>query len=123
MSLPGENFTVPVLILRCIENDAEAWVELWEVYDRVCAISVRRLLRLCGFNAADADDVAQEIFLRFYANDMLKLRAFLGNERDFEGWLLTVATNFTFNWIDQQRRFRRRAQRAQGRPRRVLDVV
>ncbi|MFQ5576085.1 MAG: sigma-70 family RNA polymerase sigma factor [Anaerolineae bacterium] len=68
-------------------------------YDRVYGV----LFRLFG-NRADAEDVAQQVFLKLYhAPHRIRLR---GNEVNLAGWLYRVAVNSGYNTLRSQKRRR-----------------
>lgn len=84
--------TVRRLIHRAQKNDLAAFEELVLLYqDRVFALAVR----LLG-NQADAQDLAQEVFIRAYRS----LPGFRG-EADFGTWLHRIAVNL---WLNGRRR-------------------
>jgi RNA polymerase sigma-70 factor (ECF subfamily) len=66
-------------------------------YDRIYNI----LYRLLG-NRADAEDVAQQVFLKLYHSPR-RLR-FRGNETNVAGWLYRVAVNTGYNTLRSQQR-------------------
>ena len=83
---------VGVLIKKSQENDAAAFEQLVNMYqNRVYALSYQ----LAG-NHADAQDLAQEVFLRAY----LGIKSFR-NESDFGTWLHRIAVNL---WLNMKRR-------------------
>jgi len=97
------------LIQQCLADDDEAWGELWSIYDHIVAEPVRKLLVREGFDASEADDVAQDIYLHLHENDNARLRTFQGEtQRELEIWLAHTAANFTRNWIDAHWRARKR---------------
>jgi len=79
------------LIRECQRGQAEAGVELVDRYwKRVFAFAYRLTL-----NRADAEDIAQETFLRAFS----KLSEF-NPEGQFKAWLLRIATNL---FLDTQK--------------------
>jgi RNA polymerase sigma-70 factor (ECF subfamily) len=64
--------------------------------------------RLLG-SAAEAEDVAQECFLRLYEHPLPP-----GRDHNLRGWLLRVATNLAYNALRSRTRRQRREERAQA---------
>jgi RNA polymerase sigma-70 factor (ECF subfamily) len=82
------------LLERACEYDAQA---LAEIYDRYAESIYRYLYRYLG-NAAQAEDLASEVFL--------KLLEVLGTRRapreHLQGWLYRVAHNLAMDWFRSQ---------------------
>jgi RNA polymerase sigma-70 factor (ECF subfamily) len=76
--------TDSVLVIRLQADDDDAFEELMRRYKRPV---VNFCYRLLG-NVTDADDIAQETFVRVYQQ-----RAKLDADRPFTTWLFTVARN------------------------------
>ncbi|MBE2222156.1 MAG: RNA polymerase sigma factor [Anaerolineae bacterium] len=76
------------LILQARRGDEAAWVQLMRLHQA----SVFRLAYLILGDAAEADDVAQDCFIRAYK----KLDQFDG-ERPFRPWLLQICKNLARN--------------------------
>jgi RNA polymerase sigma-70 factor (ECF subfamily) len=89
-----------VLVMRAVAGDTDAFAVLVERYRRqVYALALRRL-----GDATEADDAAQETFVRAYVH----LASYRPGTR-FASWLLAI----TVHWcVDQQRRQACRARRA-----------
>jgi RNA polymerase sigma factor (sigma-70 family) len=101
------------LLGRCLANDRNAWESLWLIYDHCAARPVRRLLVDAGFHAADADDVAQEIYVALRKDRCERLRSFQGESGvRFCTWLRHVAMNLTRDWIKKRHRAIRREREA-----------
>lgn len=81
-------------ILRAREGDAEAFIQLVEAYQRPVYNLAYRMLG----NSVEAEDVAQETFIRVYT----RLDTYDVN-RKFSSWLLSIASHYC---IDQLRRRR-----------------
>ncbi len=64
--------------------------------------------RLLG-SAAEAEDVAQEAFLRLYEHPLPA-----GRDHNLRGWLLRVSTNLAYNALRSRARRQRREERAQA---------
>lgn len=78
-----------VLVVRARAGDKDAFGELVRCYqDRVFTIA----FGILG-NAPDAEDVAQEVFLRAYS-----ALGSLKNEAAFPGWLTRIAVNLSLNY-------------------------
>lgn len=83
------------LMLRVRDDDAAAFAELVELYQqRLVAV----MTHLVG-NAAEAEDLAQEVFLRVYRSRK-KYRA----RSKFSTWLFTIANNLALNIRRSQHR-------------------
>ncbi len=88
-----------VLLERIKQGDNTSFEMLfYRHYDRVYGL----LFRLTG-NRADAEDLAQEIFLKLYRQPLTGSRS-----HNVSAWLYTVATNRGYNHIrDRRRRWQR----------------
>jgi RNA polymerase sigma-70 factor (ECF subfamily) len=82
------------LLVKAQQGDAEAFTYLVEAYQRPVFNLCYRMLG----NPQDAEDAAQETFLRAYKN----LRRY-DNTRPFSTWILSIAAHYC---IDQTRRQR-----------------
>ena len=82
------------LLSKAQQGDAQAFTWLVETYQRPVFNLCYRMLG----NAQDAEDAAQETFLRAYKN----LRRY-DRSRPFSTWLLSIAAHYC---IDQARRRR-----------------
>lgn len=84
---------VEKLVARAQQGDGQAVEEILTLYrDKVYSLA----FGLAG-NHADAEDLAQEIFLKVYA----ALPTFVNDGRSFDAWVHRVGINL---WIDWQRR-------------------
>jgi RNA polymerase sigma-70 factor (ECF subfamily) len=81
-------------VRKAIKGDAQAFTQLVELYQRPVYNLCYRMLG----NAQDAEDAAQETFLRAYQN----MRRYDSN-RPFSTWLLSIAAHYC---IDQTRKRR-----------------
>ncbi len=81
-------------VRKAIKGDAQAFTQLVELYQRPVFNLCYRMLG----NAQDAEDAAQETFLRAYQN----MRRYDSN-RPFSTWLLSIAAHYC---IDQTRKRR-----------------
>jgi len=73
------------LVRRCIGGDSEAWAELVQTHHR-------RVYGLCyrfTGNAADAEDLTQDLFLKIYSN----LGSFDGSRGSLQVWITTMTRN------------------------------
>jgi RNA polymerase sigma-70 factor, ECF subfamily len=77
-------------VARVLEGDREAYREIVERYQARVFRLAAALLR----NREDAADIAQESFVRAYAN----LRSFKGDSR-FATWLYKIVNNLCIDWI------------------------
>ena len=86
------------LIRRAQRGDGEAFRQLVEAYQT----QVYRLaLRMCGGDAALAEDAAQEAFLAAWRG----LPRFRGDSR-FSTWLYRLTTNAAIDWLRREKRHR-----------------
>jgi hypothetical protein len=92
------------LVSRCLENDdAEAWCELWLLYEESAAAPLRSLLLNRGFSAEDAEDLLMSLACELFLDDAPKLRSFCGTAKAQLGcWFARVAANYARNWTVQQ---------------------
>ncbi len=82
-----------ILVRRCIGGDSSAWAELVRSQHR-------RVYGLCyrfTGNAADAEDITQELFLKLYTN----LKSFDLNRGSLPVWITTMTRNLL---VDNYRR-------------------
>jgi RNA polymerase sigma-70 factor (ECF subfamily) len=85
------------------QGSDEAFAAIFRAYHgRVFAVAYR----LVG-SAQEAEDIAQEVFLRLYLRPLPT-----GREHNLAGWLLKVATNLAYNSL--RSRQRREAREGQG---------
>jgi RNA polymerase sigma-70 factor (ECF subfamily) len=83
------------LLEQLRQGSDEAFAEIFRAYHgRVFAVAYR----LLG-SAAEAEDIAQEVFLRLYLHPLAG-----GREHNLAGWLLRVATNLAYNALRGRRR-------------------
>jgi RNA polymerase sigma-70 factor (ECF subfamily) len=76
----------------CLRGDARAWAAFVDRYARVIYAAVRRALRPAGPAAlAQADDVAQDVFVRLVADDFRLLRTFDPSRASLATWLTVIA--------------------------------
>ncbi len=102
VSAPGETSTQLALrdpdirlMLRVREDDAGAFEELVELYQhRLVAV----MNHLVG-NAEEAEDLAQEVFLRVY-----RTRKKYHPRSKFSTWLFTIANNLALNALRSRKR-------------------
>lgn len=93
------------LLLKRIGQGDEASFEtvFHQHYDRVYGL----LFRLVG-NRAEAEDLAQEVFLKLYHQAFRKRLFARGRDHNLSAWLYRVATNTGYNAIrDRQRLWQR----------------
>jgi RNA polymerase sigma-70 factor (ECF subfamily) len=89
------------IVRRCLDGDSGAWAEMVRTHQR-------RVYGLCyrfTGNAADAEDLTQDVFLKVYSN----LGAFDASRGSFPVWITTLTRNLL---VDNFRRSRN--QRATG---------
>ncbi len=85
----------PQIVIRCIDGDSGAWAEMVRVHHR-------RVYGLCyrfTGNAADAEDLTQDVFLKVYSN----LRSFDASRGSLPVWITTMTRNLL---VDNFRRTR-----------------
>ena len=82
--------------IACMQaGDREAFRELIVRYQAPVFALVQNLIA----NPADREEIAQDVFLRAYAN----LRRFDARKASFPTWLLTIARNLCLNWRKRRR--------------------
>ena len=86
------------LIRRAGQGDQEAFRQLVETSQ---APAYRLALRMCGGDAALAEDAAQEAFLAAWRG----LPRFRGDSR-FSTWLYRLTTNAAIDWLRREKRHR-----------------
>jgi RNA polymerase sigma-70 factor (ECF subfamily) len=83
------------LMLRAGRGDLEAFGELVEAHR---AVVLRVVHRYLGRNAADAEDIAQDVFIRaFRARERYQPQA------RFTTWLLRICSNRCLNYLRDQK--------------------
>lgn len=87
----------PELIERARRRDQNAFAQLIELYQ---APVYNLAYRMLG-NAAEAEDAAQETFLRAYS----QLKSFK-TQYKFSSWLLSIASHYCIDRLRRTRRFR-----------------
>jgi len=102
----GQTMLTDAKLLTQLQAGDEASFEVLFLrhYDRIYNI----LYRLLG-NQADAEDVAQQVFLKLYQSPR-RIRLH-GNETNVAGWLYRVAVNTGYNTLRSQRRQQKRQER------------
>lgn len=81
-------------IKQVLKGDQSAFAELVELYkDKVFQICYRML-----GNRHEAEDIAQEAFIRAYVN----IETF-NQKRKFSTWLFRIATNLCIDWIRKKK--------------------
>ena len=96
------------LVLQCQKGEAAAFETLIRNHQRM----VHSLTYRMTGSAADAEDLAQETFLRAYE----QIGSFRGASK-FSTWLYRIAVNTCLNWrVSEARRFRLQTECAGERP-------
>jgi RNA polymerase sigma-70 factor (ECF subfamily) len=83
------------LMLRVRDDDAEAFAELVELYHRRLVLVLQHLVN----NAEEAEDLAQEVFLRVYRG-----RKKYRPKAKFSTWLFTIANHLALNVLRSRQR-------------------
>jgi RNA polymerase sigma-70 factor (ECF subfamily) len=83
------------LMLRVRDDDAAAFAELVELYQQRLVAVMNHLVG----NAEEAEDLAQEVFLRVY-----RARKKYRPRSKFSTWLFTIANNLALNVLRSRRR-------------------
>jgi hypothetical protein len=108
------------LILRCCEDDPQAWVDLWNLVEDEVAGVLRRLLWSRGADPGLADDLRQELYFYLREDAAQRLGAFRGAaEAQLRRFVAAVARHFAQNRLLSLRRARAReaeALRSRARP-------
>ncbi|MGA7670207.1 MAG: sigma-70 family RNA polymerase sigma factor [Nitrolancea sp.] len=84
------------------DADTTADAEFDEIFRRYYATVYRVLIRITG-SPEEAEDLAQEVFLRLHERS-----GSLGDDGNVGGWLYRVASNAGFNALRSRRRLHRR---------------
>lgn len=84
----------PELIQATLHGNPRAFEELVMKYQRLVRMCIWNVVR----NAATADDVAQEVFLKAHSS-----LSRLSNPERFKRWLLRIATNESLNFLRVRR--------------------
>jgi RNA polymerase sigma-70 factor (ECF subfamily) len=90
------------LLSSCIEGDKRAWDTFVEKYTNLIYHTARRVLDryYADYLYNELEDIHNGIFLTLIENNYKKLRQYQGlNGCSVSGWLVTVATNFTLNFL------------------------
>lgn len=82
------------LVLRVVQGDDEAFALLVRRYQGTVFNVAYRLLG----NRGDAEDLAQETFIRVY-----RAMASFDLERPLSPWLKRITTNICLNWLEMQK--------------------
>lgn len=89
-SLSGESGEIRSIVERAQKGDKEAFGIIVERFQKmVCAVA-----RQISGNVDDAEDIAQEVFLRAYRSLPL-----LRDPSSFRTWLLRITRNVSLNWL------------------------
>ena len=87
------------LILRLKQPaDAEAWFQFCEIYEPL----ILRIAKARGLQAADASDLAQDVFIRI-AKSVGRWESD-PDKGSFRGWIGTIARNLTIDFLRRQSR-------------------
>lgn len=88
------------------ETEREIILELQSgslvAFEKILFAYENRILNyICRFvgKRADAEDLTQETFLRFYKNIQV-----INPDNNFKGWLYKIATNVVFDWLRKEKR-------------------
>ena len=88
----------PQIVRRCMDGDSTAWAEMVRAHHR-------RVYSLCyrfTGNAADAEDLTQDVFLKIYSN----LSAFDGTRGSLVVWIATMTRNHLVDHFRRSRNLR-----------------
>ncbi len=98
------------LIDRCLTAEPGAWEDFLRLYRRTLSGAVRSVLHRSRWMAQeeDVDNVVQDVVLALYEDSFRRLRSFQG-QCSLAGWLRSVATNHTLNFIRFERMRRGRS--------------
>lgn len=108
-SEPGRALHDTALVLRLLQQDVQAFEELYDRHSRVVYSLVLRILQ----NAATAEEVVQDVFLQLWRN----AAQYDGSRGPFVPWLLTLARNRALDHLRLKgERQRRREDQAEEFP-------
>lgn len=88
----------PQIVRRCMDGDSAAWAEMVRAHHR-------RVYSLCyrfTGNAADADDLTQDVFLKIYSN----LASFDLSRGSLTVWIVTMTRNHLVDHFRRSRNLR-----------------
>jgi RNA polymerase sigma-70 factor (ECF subfamily) len=83
------------LVARAADGDAEAFSQIYSI----CAPGVRRYVRTIIWDAWDADDVTQEVFVKIFT----ALPQYDPERAAFSAWMLRVARNAAIDHLRHRR--------------------
>ena len=101
-----------------LAGDKAAWDRFVARHAAVIFSAVRRRLAQAGRNA-DAEDVAQDVFVRLCQHDFRLLRNYDASRAKITTWLTVIANSAA---IDHLRRLKRRTEDIDSQPEAVLAV-
>ncbi len=84
------------LIEKAQQGDREAFCGVVSLYQA----RIYSLAYSIAHNHADAEDIAQEVFIRLWS----KIRTFRGNDSSFYTWLYRLSLNVCRNYLRRERR-------------------
>ena len=91
---------MPLLTQCLLDDNGEAWTELWVVFDRTAAGPLRRILTFYDFDQREADAVVMDVWRHLLEDKRKRLASFKGNsQRELKSWLVRIAVNFAHDWI------------------------
>ena len=96
-----QNDNVADLIVRCMRDDDEAQALFYTLYLDTVRRSVVRRLQMSSSGAAlmgEADDVANEVFARIFADHCRALRT-VRNPESIRAWLVTIAGHCAVDYM------------------------
>jgi RNA polymerase sigma-70 factor (ECF subfamily) len=79
------NAEIPELVQRCLEGDAAAWTKLVKEYKGI----VYSICKSFSVNPEDADDLAQEVFLKIWMN----LASYNPRRGGLTSWIASITHN------------------------------
>jgi len=82
------------LVVRAIENDQAAYVELMDKYRSALTRHIQRMVRQQG----EVDDLVQECFIKAFA----ALKSY-SSDYAFSTWLYKIATNHTIDFLRKKK--------------------
>ncbi|MDJ0948904.1 MAG: sigma-70 family RNA polymerase sigma factor [Alphaproteobacteria bacterium] len=91
---------------RLVRGDKAAWDAFVGRYNPVVFAAVRKVLARGQFDAADINDVTQDVFVRLCKEDFRLIRRYEPDRAALSTWLTVVATSTALDFVRKKRAVR-----------------